>query len=280
VANNNCGYGTQRGIFMYGDASDSWVSTRKIWNQHTYHITNINDDGTIPAVEANNWATYNNYRQNVQTQGSALATPDLTASFIRFGTADCPNAVSIIARIGNGGSNVAAAPIPVAFYQGDPNAGGTLLGVVNTTQNLSPGQYQDVTLMLSPPPEVPLTVCVVADDNGTGSGTVNECNESNNQCCMPGLTSCTCVNDLRARPKLTKIQLTWTDTGANHYNVYRGTHAGGPYIPIATTTSRYSTFLDTTVVTGTRYYYVVREAFVTRDEYCQSNEVNAVAMPR
>ena len=28
------------GIQVYGDLSDNWVNTRKIWNQHTYHLTN------------------------------------------------------------------------------------------------------------------------------------------------------------------------------------------------------------------------------------------------
>jgi hypothetical protein len=66
VANNNCGFGPQRGIFVYGSPSAEWVQTRKIWNQHTYHITNVNPDGTIPAVELNNWLVpgLNNYRLN------------------------------------------------------------------------------------------------------------------------------------------------------------------------------------------------------------------------
>jgi len=28
VANNNCGFGPQRGVYVYGDAADSWVLTR------------------------------------------------------------------------------------------------------------------------------------------------------------------------------------------------------------------------------------------------------------
>jgi len=45
VANNNCGFGPQRGVYVFGDANDNWVTTRRIWNQHTYHITNVRDDG-------------------------------------------------------------------------------------------------------------------------------------------------------------------------------------------------------------------------------------------
>ncbi len=66
VANDNCGYGPQRGVFVYGDPLDEWVPTRRVWNQHTYHITNVNVDGSIPPVEQNNWevAGLNNFRLN------------------------------------------------------------------------------------------------------------------------------------------------------------------------------------------------------------------------
>ena len=66
VANNNCGYGPQRGIYVFGDPSQQWVKTRRIWNQHTYHITNINPDGTIPLNQKNNWQVsgLNNFRLN------------------------------------------------------------------------------------------------------------------------------------------------------------------------------------------------------------------------
>ncbi len=66
VANNNCFLGVQRGVFVWGDANDQWVLTRPIWNQHTYHITNVNIDGSIPVVEQNNWQVqgFNNFRLN------------------------------------------------------------------------------------------------------------------------------------------------------------------------------------------------------------------------
>jgi PKD repeat protein len=90
---------------------------------------------------------------------------------------------------------------------------------------------------------------------------------------------CSCVDDLTARAKDNKVQLVWTHSGAHHYNVYRGTTAGGPYVKIASTTSTYSTYLDLGLTYGVTYYYVVRPAALNDDELCQSNEVNATPTP-
>ncbi|MFY0531684.1 hypothetical protein [Nannocystis pusilla] len=30
----------QSGIRIFGSANGSWVRTRRVWNQHTYHISN------------------------------------------------------------------------------------------------------------------------------------------------------------------------------------------------------------------------------------------------
>ena len=92
--------------------------------------------------------------------------------------------------------------------------------------------------------------------------------------------ACACIDNLAARPKSGKVQLTWTGTGADHYNVYRSTTAGGPYVFVASTTSTYSTYLDTGLTNGTTYYYVVREAALNGDELCQSNEVSATPVAR
>lgn len=202
VANQNCGYGPQQGVFVFGDANDQWVNTRKIWNQHSYHITNVNDNGTIPSHEQNSWAfpppsPFNSYRTQALEGPGTFAAPDLTASFIRLDTGGCPDSVQITARIGNGGANVATAPVSVAVYDGDPNAGGTLLGVVYTSHNLHPGEFEDVTLVVSPSPQGPHKVCVFADRNAAGSGSVAECNEGNNECCTDFSAFCAtrCVDD-------------------------------------------------------------------------------------
>ncbi|MBT4277832.1 alpha/beta hydrolase fold domain-containing protein, partial [Candidatus Falkowbacteria bacterium] len=66
LAANDYVHGSNTGIRVFGNASTefTWVDTRSIWNQHSYHITNVFDDGTIPVFEPNNWETFNNYRCN------------------------------------------------------------------------------------------------------------------------------------------------------------------------------------------------------------------------
>ncbi|MCP4290119.1 MAG: DUF11 domain-containing protein, partial [Gammaproteobacteria bacterium] len=176
------------GIYVFEDANDTWVNTRTIWNQHSYHITNINDDATVPLKEENNWERFNNYRQNMPIAGSVFASPDLTASFIRF--AEDAGNVTITVRIGNGGANIVGTGVPVSFYDGDPTSGGTLLGTTQTAQNLNPGDFEDVTFTWLAPPLGTYNIYVAADDDGTGAGTGNECDETNNlhwQPCFVGV---------------------------------------------------------------------------------------------
>jgi len=91
---------------------------------------------------------------------------------------------------------------------------------------------------------------------------------------------CACVDNLAARAKPGKVQLTWSHNGAHHYNIYRGTISGGPYLKIASTTSTYSTYLDMSVVNGTTYYYVIRPANLLDQESCQSNQASARPVTR
>jgi len=134
VANNNCGFGQQRGVFVFGDANDNWVNTRKIWNQHTYHITNVNDDGTIPRNELNNQEIYNNYRCNSLLPEEVFGSPDITVSYITVDQTNYPASVTVSARIGNGGAVSHPAGVDITFYDGDPSQGGVSVGTTKTTK--------------------------------------------------------------------------------------------------------------------------------------------------
>lgn len=167
---------TSHGIRVFKDANNSWVNTRKIWNQHTYHITNVNDDGTIPRYEKNNWETYNNYRCNSLLPDQALGTPDLTTSYITIDQNNYPSSVTVTARIGNGGALSQAAGVDVAFYDGDPSQGGIFIGTSQTANTLDPGDYEDVSIKWSNPSSGNHTVFVVADKDNK----IHECREDNN----------------------------------------------------------------------------------------------------
>src|SRR6267142_5976308 len=70
--------------------SDKWVNTRSVWNQHTYHVTNVNLDGTLPWPETNSWAPgqSNTFRQNVQGKG-VFSSPSLSPCELTADLTDC-----------------------------------------------------------------------------------------------------------------------------------------------------------------------------------------------
>jgi hypothetical protein len=174
--------GFTHGLRVFGDARNNWVPTRRIWNQHAYHITNVTEDARIPAREAPSWVRFNSYRQNAQDD--ALYAPDLVISDIQPNLAECPARLLLRARVTNIGSAGAPAGIDVAFYRG-----AMLLGTAATTEPLLPGTstWVELSIPLASPDER-FDLLVVADDDGTGAGVINECDESNNSRTRIGVT--------------------------------------------------------------------------------------------
>ena len=170
VSNNyssiTCEGTKQTGVRIFGDAKGQWVRTRRIWNQHAYHVTNVLEDGTIPAAEQPNWTTpgLNNFRQNVQPQGE-FSAPDLIVSLRR----QCPpEPYGLVGRVRNIGSASAPPGVPVYFFEGDPEMGGSLLGMGATGKTLYPAEAEDVVLPLPDAPETvkdgTSTIWVIVDD--------------------------------------------------------------------------------------------------------------------
>jgi hypothetical protein len=173
--------GERNGLFVYGDARDQWMRTRRIWNQHAYHVTNVTPSGEIPAVESNNWelAGLNNYRQNVQGDGVYNA-PDLVVIALEVDLTGCPASVDLGARVANEGNLGVAAGVPVAFYEGTPDALGALIAVDHTVVPLLPGASTVVHATATLAGEGPYFFVAVVDDDGTGVGIVAECEEDDN----------------------------------------------------------------------------------------------------
>ncbi len=81
---------------------------------------------------------------------------------------------------------------------------------------------------------------------------------------------------LTARPDVGQVLLTWTaSTGVAGYKAKRSTTSGGPYTMVGTTTT--NSFVDTEVVGGITYYYVVTAANA-KGESPNSNEASQTAL--
>lgn len=182
VANNNCGYGIQRGVYVFGDANDTWVNTCKVWNQHAYSITNINSDGTIPSKSINNWEIFNNFRCNQSID--ALACVDLTMSYLRITPTD--DSYTLTARIGNAGTLYAPKGVNVSFYSSpltaeEQNSDETreLIATAIMENQINPGEFKDISVVLQRQLSGNHVIYAVVDD-GSGHGMVREIDETNN----------------------------------------------------------------------------------------------------
>ncbi|MEM7608415.1 MAG: hypothetical protein AAF411_23925, partial [Myxococcota bacterium] len=133
-ARNTCNDGTPSttGLRVFAHPRDQWVRTRRIWNQHAYYVTNIDEDGTLPSSTADNFANprLNNFRQNVQPDG-LLDAPDLQLSDLSFA---CRADLLLRVRVVNGGRAGAPAGVPISFY-----VDGAFVGRVVTERRLLAG---------------------------------------------------------------------------------------------------------------------------------------------
>ncbi len=172
------GYATNAdGVRIYGSATNDWVNARRIWNQPSYHVTNVNDDGTIPPYEAPSWLVNNTYRVQapVGNPTNPYLAANLTASSLRAVQTSAGTTLTV--RVGNGGAVSAASGAPVAWYDGDPAAGGVVIGTSQTTRALVPGDYQDVVFTWTGASAGSRTLMALVDPNAIRP----DCNATDNR---------------------------------------------------------------------------------------------------
>jgi FG-GAP-like repeat len=175
--NSDVAWGLDAGIEVWGDALDNWVSTRPIWNQHSYHISNVRIDGTIPEVEESSWLfpmsePYNSYRRNIQG-ASDFCAPNLVLFDLRADPSMCPT-LTLSVDVANLGCLGVGPGVQVSFYE---EALG-YLGTVSTQGQLPAGAKETVTLESMQMHEGS-TIWAVVDEDEMGTGMLNECDEAN-----------------------------------------------------------------------------------------------------
>ena len=77
VVSNMISSATSPTVQAIRDVEDRWIQARRIWNQHTYHVTNVREDGTIPQVESPHWELFNTFRTNIQIENGGLCDPPI-----------------------------------------------------------------------------------------------------------------------------------------------------------------------------------------------------------
>ncbi|MFO0684261.1 MAG: VCBS repeat-containing protein [Sandaracinus sp.] len=175
-----------RGMRMFRDAARTWVGTRAIWNQHSYHVTNVcvpgdgacaasEGYGAIPRHETPSWTLdwVNNYRQNVQESGVFDAADATLALDVR-----CTDPVELVASLRNVGAAILPPGVRVDFFLVGAGGGETPVGTVTSTSSVFPGALTQLSLALAPGAD-PMATYRARIVNPTAAPTFRECNEDN-----------------------------------------------------------------------------------------------------
>ncbi len=175
-----------RGLVAYGDAAHAWVGTRTIWNEHTYHVSNICDDGdsacaapnvygSIPKVETKNWGLtwLNNFRQNVQDKGIFNA-PDAVVSL----AISCASPAQAQIAVRNIGLASLPAGVNVGLYKGSVLPANQITQVT-TMHALLPGQTEQIIYTIPSSKGTDMDTYVAQILNPPTMPTFHECNPDN-----------------------------------------------------------------------------------------------------
>lgn len=175
ASNDYSSYRDRHGITVLGDAASAWSPARELWNQHAYHISNVNDDGSIPANPLPVWKGRNSFRAGNSETRSGLALPDLALGVPWLCAEECGEG-RVIARWpveNRGEAGVDGVKVAV-------RAAGSLVGVLEVGL-LPAGKVRWTEPITLPASEVDAgLVYATVDDDGALGGVHRECVEVDN----------------------------------------------------------------------------------------------------
>ncbi|HEX2734715.1 MAG TPA: CARDB domain-containing protein [Polyangiaceae bacterium] len=186
------------GLRVWGDAQDTWVGTRRIWNQQSYSVTNVTENAIVPDHPPESWGVfegryYDTYRSQPRSYGVA---PDLTVVAVSLfspdaGCGQLSNTIQIVFEVKNAGDQRVGPGVQVGFFgtwAGTEEAlngpDGPLSVVLDTS--IEPGKSVIRTVTFNAADQtargkLPDSVRVLVDSATTSTfGSERECHEDNN----------------------------------------------------------------------------------------------------
>jgi Abnormal spindle-like microcephaly-assoc'd, ASPM-SPD-2-Hydin len=119
---------------------------------------------------------------------------------------------------------------------------------------------------------VSFKITFAPQSSGNSSGSISFMSDASNSPTTQALTGS------GAQASQHSVDLLWDPSSSQvaGYNVYRGTHSGGPYSRLNSTLELSTNYLDGSVQSGVTYFYVARAVDSDSQESVPSNEVSAV----
>ncbi|MCG8313559.1 MAG: putative Ig domain-containing protein [Pseudomonadales bacterium] len=164
---------TTVGVRAFHDRYNTWPDTRSIWNQHAYHIDNVNDDGTIPRYPRKSYLTHNTFRLSAFQNRAGQEQLDLTLRGLVLGYEESVRYLSV--DLVNRTPIAINEAISVTFYLGEPE-NGVVLGV-EVIDGINANEFKNVKLMGVDSSDWNQNIYAVLDYPGL----TPECNTGNNQ---------------------------------------------------------------------------------------------------
>ncbi len=187
-----CDGGTAPGIRVLAEKRGRFANTRPIWNQHSYHVTNVCDGedlvcggpfdprnvpGAIPKNEPDSWTfvaaggvPFNAYRANLS---SGFSRADLAVGAVAADERQCPTRLTLKARVENRGARSVPPGVDVAFQ-----VAGVTVAAAKTALRLRPGDFENVSAVWMPAAGIAWPVQLQTVVNP--AGLTAECEPGNN----------------------------------------------------------------------------------------------------
>lgn len=162
-------------------AGDGWTPGGRAWTSHDFSMSQTDEEGVVVPSPEPSWTRYGVYRGRLASPDGHPRGRDLAVALVDVCVGDCTYGRTAASyTVSNPGALDVPAGATVAVYAVD--AHGERLVATDVLPAVPGGTALDGRVVEFPSPALgPLGLRRVADDDGTGTGAVLECDETNNE---------------------------------------------------------------------------------------------------